>query len=607
MNPSSPTEDPKPPSAVGKWARRAVQWWLRCAGLAGDFWQGVCEDTSLALDQSLDVALVAWHWAVELPKRILDEGALYCGGLRPHFPAVVWLTLFFGSFIPILVQFGLNLWSRPQYQFFPLALVGVTWLAWLGYQEAKTPQPGSKAVAGLLLGGSLAMQWLALVIWSPWLGAAAAGLAGVALSWWRGGWPRLKSMLPALVLYLVIFPPPLSWDAVFTVWLREQVIIISSRLLDWLKIAHLTEGNVMEIAGRKLLVEEACSGINSLLSISATALFYGFWRRRPGPHIVLLTIGSMCFVLLANVIRILLGVGLLAHGVFNLLEGRAHDLLSAALFLLALGLMLSLDQLLFFFHEIPQDLGQPSVFSGDGDRSAIGDPWVPSRRAWWVAAVFVLVGLAGTGVFFRQRQFAQRQNGTANDRLKPNARFDLPRTLGGWNQVDLAGPVAKEYQNFNAQSLEWHFQKGDWLASVSLDYPFNHYHDVTVCYTLSGWTLSQKSMHPASVDRRAPSFLELELGKAGRHGRVLVATMNQAGRWLDEEYLGSKPSAPGNRLSDRFSSQVFFVPAVCTYRIQTLATSRNRLATNEGEELKRLFHQAREHLAAQLLIQMERP
>ena len=39
----------------------------------------------------------------------------------------VWVAL---GFAPLLTVFLINLWGRPHYQFFPLALAGAGFLAW---------------------------------------------------------------------------------------------------------------------------------------------------------------------------------------------------------------------------------------------------------------------------------------------------------------------------------------------------------------------------------------------------------------------------------------------------------------------------------------------
>src|SRR3712207_7667613 len=56
---------------------------------------------------------------------------------------------------------------------------------------------------------------------------------------------------------------PYRYDAALVGALRDLTAAAGSEALDALGVAHLLAGNVIETAGRRLLVEDACSGVNS--------------------------------------------------------------------------------------------------------------------------------------------------------------------------------------------------------------------------------------------------------------------------------------------------------------------------------------------------------
>jgi hypothetical protein len=72
------------------------------------------------------------------------------------------------------------------------------------------------------------------------------------------------------------FYPPLGFDHEVIVWLRRIATQASSGVLDMIGIAHAVAGNVIETEKERLMVEDACSGINSLLSVCSCVLFYLF-------------------------------------------------------------------------------------------------------------------------------------------------------------------------------------------------------------------------------------------------------------------------------------------------------------------------------------------
>ena len=188
----------------------------------------------------------------------VKEGRLFGDDPDPGMTAHQGL-LFALGYAPLLTLFFINLWARPHYQFFPLALIGAAFMAWTRLKGVPRPfVPGRARVTALLLATSFFLLAAATVFWSPWLGSIAAliGLAGIL--WWRGDKPLLKSMLPALLLLLIIIPPPLSADTRLIQQLRVLAVNWSSRLLDVLGVTHALSGNVIELPGQKQIGRASC-------------------------------------------------------------------------------------------------------------------------------------------------------------------------------------------------------------------------------------------------------------------------------------------------------------------------------------------------------------
>src|SRR5438270_11891556 len=82
------------------------------------------------------------------------------------------LILFVAGFVPLLGAFFVNLWERPHYQFFPLALAAAAFLAWSRFKETPRPlEPGSPSAGKLLWAFSFLLLLIATVLWSPWPGS----------------------------------------------------------------------------------------------------------------------------------------------------------------------------------------------------------------------------------------------------------------------------------------------------------------------------------------------------------------------------------------------------------------------------------------------------
>ena len=88
---------------------------------------------------------------------------------------------------------------------------------------------------------------------------------------------------------------------------------MSSSVLDLLGVFHLREGNVIRLADRPLLIEEACSGIHSLFAVLAGMVFLAIcYCRRSLTRGLGLLAAAVTWVVLANTLRIVAVVYLAA-------------------------------------------------------------------------------------------------------------------------------------------------------------------------------------------------------------------------------------------------------------------------------------------------------
>lgn len=87
---------------------------------------------------------------------------------------------------------------------------------------------------------------------------------------------------------------------------------VSAAVLDALNVPVHLMGNVIEIPGMKLMVEEACSGMRSLMALLTVALIVASLTKRPMRYQVLLVGVSVLVAIALNVLRVAI-TGVLAH------------------------------------------------------------------------------------------------------------------------------------------------------------------------------------------------------------------------------------------------------------------------------------------------------
>lgn len=382
----------------------------------------------------------------------------------------------------------------------------------------------------LLLLFGMGVFALATAIRSPWLGTVSmicvAGLLlrrlpSVGNRGYFGPWACLMLLLPL----------PLGLDQKLVQSMQVAATGWSSRLLDTIGVRHLISGNVLEIPGHRLFVDQACSGIQSLFVMLTCIALFCAWTRRPTVLTVPLLLSGLVMCLVSNVIRITVVVLASARGL-DLSDGWQHQALGLAVFAMALFLVYCSEGLFLF---LLAPVMNPATGSPDNrvarrwndltaaihttllgipedelpiDRSHDAFGWVRIPTALSrVAVVSCTVGFAVLGV---SQQVAGTEaaptikrlsefEAVMLDRSEALSKESLPEALGGWRQTSFERIEGSS--GTLTDSVTWVYESPFYRATVALDYPFFHAHNVTECYHLSGWDVQNRVTTDAGFSR----------------------------------------------------------------------------------------------------------
>src|SRR5262245_59119160 len=211
------------------------------------------------------------------------------------------------AFLPLLIRHASWLWIRPHYQFFPIVLIGAAVLAYRGLRGIDLHR-GDPRLAGIALLPAWLLLMAAVVIDSSWLGCVGAMALVPAVAYVAGGRNLVRRLLPAWGMLWLLVPPPLDRARVIIYQLKAWTTGWSSAILDSIGVFHVRAGHSIEIGGRALFVEQACSGVYSLFSILACTLFLVLAGRRGWVRGTILMASAVGWVLAANVARVVLVV-----------------------------------------------------------------------------------------------------------------------------------------------------------------------------------------------------------------------------------------------------------------------------------------------------------
>ena len=163
----------------------------------------------------------------------------------------------------------------------------------------------------------MAAQWVWVAAWHSWF-RWSAGLRRCS----DGAWSA-QLVYPLCTLILMIAPPTFIFER-----LTLSLQLLASRLgevcLEALGYSVLREGNILEMVGIKLSVEEACSGIRSLVAIFFMCVLYNYFFVQGRSMQALLLAMAIPVAILGNAVRIV-ATGVASQYNPALVSGAAHE------------------------------------------------------------------------------------------------------------------------------------------------------------------------------------------------------------------------------------------------------------------------------------------
>ena len=487
------------------------------------------------------------------------------------------------AFMPVLVLHASSLWSRPHYQFFPLLIPGAVALVMQSCRRLGSLQPGGSRQAFWIAALGWVLFTLSVVFLSTTLSAVSALVTLHAAIFAIGGWPLVRATLPAYAFLWLAVPPPRHLDAELVSRLQALVSRCSSAVLDAAHVFHVMEGNVVDVGGQRLLVDQACSGIYSLFTLLLGTSFFALLVRASFLRTAFLLTAAVAWVLLGNIARIVSIVLLSTRWGIDATTGWKHETIGLVIFAAMLVMLASSDRLYGFavsvfrwmwmstfgrVELIRQGQGEfnetlataargPGKSKGGQAPSAssatAADPReaeyaadylppteLPPPRATWLGSPFAAAAfglmlipqMLMPGVNWKEVLLANDFYLKAFDRMTADT---LPKVSGKFDRLDFRKTHREMDDSWGENSRTWYYRhdKSAGYAALSLDYQFVDWHDLTLCYTGQGWIMegSRVGALGRSGTRDARSLVEADfINLEGRHGHLIYGLFDRRGR-----------------------------------------------------------------------------
>jgi exosortase/archaeosortase family protein len=313
--------------------------------------------------------------------------------------------------------------------------------------------------------------------------------------------------------------------------------------MDAFGVLHVMQGNTLILPDKQLFVDEACSGIVSLISILYCIAIYCVWRERGVVQAVLLLIAGVLWTIMMNSLR-LTTIGLAwAWYKVDLAVGAPHSLLAVVLFGISILVIYALDRFLAevlapvdsewrtqdredahpgltlmqiwdrFFSTREDELAEEDDEATDEaeglrvNRETLAQEQAASvarfSAPWSTFGIPVTTGFAALGLVYLSVFGVQetKYQGVVDRAL--DRALELSGTFVVDNQMGL------EFKEFSSDRREI-FRWDDWgqhsrtysyadaegaVYQVSCDFMFGpHWHDLRICYRGAGWKIRNESI-----------------------------------------------------------------------------------------------------------------
>jgi exosortase len=272
--------------------------------------------------------------------------------LRPRLTPAWFLLLGFAvALAPTLLSIAHQYWTTEAGAHGPIVVAAGGWLLARGLREARARnlvQAGKIWLSAPLLGFGLLCHIFGRVFGLMTFEAGGLYVAGVAVLYELVGSKALRHVwFPAAYLVFIIPPPGSLLDRV-TGPLKQLVSASAIQMLSAAGLPVSREGVTIDVAQYRLLVEDACSGLNSLVGLLAVSLLYVYLMRGSrAAYAAVLAAFAIPISIVGNIIRIMILVLLTYFWGDEAAQGFLHETAGIALFAIDLILMFAVDHLLW--------------------------------------------------------------------------------------------------------------------------------------------------------------------------------------------------------------------------------------------------------------------
>ena len=249
--------------------------------------------------------------------------------------------------LPTMIEVGQFNWTTEQGGHGPIVLATGLWLLWREVKSSSAPRrPGNLIVGLLSLVVLLAVYLVARITGTLEIEALAMYGALIMGAYLLFGGALLRSIWFPLLYLALTLPPPDSVVAAVTQPIKIAISEWAVHLLYEFGYPIASSGVTIQIAQYELLVAAACAGLNSIISLGAICLFYGYLRHRTNfAAFAMIALSVIPIAVFSNFIRVIILILITYYLGEAAAQGFLHDFAGLTMFAVALLTVFVIDSI----------------------------------------------------------------------------------------------------------------------------------------------------------------------------------------------------------------------------------------------------------------------
>jgi EpsI family protein len=438
--------------------------------------------------------------------KIAEQTSVYAVRFQKMAALCAAIFIFYPSLLALYYR-----WEEPV-SYFDHAIFVPFVCAWMAY---RVPTRGARSARSNLLLGfcvglfALLLQWIGVAQQVTVMQGSALVLGIWASVLWFGGIKAFKRYRWPLLYLLLLIPIPTFFMAQMTIGMRELSTSLAAHALgaitSMMGSPFFRSGNVLNFAGHKVTIVDACSGMNTLMTVIAVGMVLVYLETSRAKAWVT-TVLLVPTAIIANLFRILVLCAFVAAGQSEFAFGAGH----AAIGMTTVGLAIFL---LEFGIRIPARWDRKPRRMGSADENTTADTHQPSHYRLALFTTFLLCAALISGRVRSMGLDLEGGHGASGTQLRSSVL--PPLDLPGWKSHELPMDRAT-YEIVGTRNA--HMYRFDRTQAPSLDkaeatdsLPVYLYwvhsensrkigHPPELCYRAESYEISDKSQRELSVE-----------------------------------------------------------------------------------------------------------